>query len=155
MQKVWTNCDMSTYCIWGGPPPHDSAIIFWHIAVCSHFLHTFWLLLKLFWTFPLKFIGFLRWEADFPLVFQCYRWLFCLFSGHFAATWRKCFRTKGWAPYFRNGLNRTGWTPELNRIELVLLILLNELVWTRLVFVFERYGVNWTGFAPILVHELH
>ena len=34
MQKVWTDCDMSKYCIWGA---HDSAIIFWHIVVCSHF----------------------------------------------------------------------------------------------------------------------
>ena len=83
MQKVWTNCDMSKYCIWGGPP-HDSAIIFWHIAVCSHFLHTFCLLLNLFWTFPLKSIGFLGFSwfsidcSMISLAFLLIFWALCL-----------------------------------------------------------------------------
>ena len=53
----------------GGDPPDA---IFWHIAV--FFFHTFCLLLNLFWTFPLKSIGFLR----FQLIF---RWFFNDFSG--------------------------------------------------------------------------
>ena len=50
----------------GGPPPRCN--IFWQI------LHTFCLLFNLFWTFPLKSIGFLR----FQLIF---RWFFNDFSG--------------------------------------------------------------------------
>ena len=97
MQKVWTNCDMSKYyCgIVGGTPPRCN--IFWQI------LHTFCLLFNLFWTFPLKSIGFLR----FQLIF---RWFFNDFSG-FSAYFQDIFdlsiaeiewipHTKGWAPYF-------------------------------------------------------
>ena len=76
MQKVWTNCDMSKYCTWGGVPPHDSAIIVWHIAVCSHFLHTLCVLLNFVRTFPLKYIALLR----SLLIFQWFRWLFCSFA---------------------------------------------------------------------------
>ena len=57
----------------GGSPPHDSAINK-QIVLCSYFLYTFCLLFNLFWTFPLKSIGFLR----FQLIF---RWFFNDFSG--------------------------------------------------------------------------
>ena len=68
-KKVWKNCNMSKYycgIVGGGPPPRCN--IFWQI------LHTFCLLFNLFWTFPLKSIGFLR----FQLIF---RWFFNDFSG--------------------------------------------------------------------------
>ena len=52
----------------GVPPPRFRNNIFWQI------LHTFCLLFNLFWTFPLKSIGFLR----FQLIF---RWFFNDFSG--------------------------------------------------------------------------
>ena len=79
----------------GGPPPRFRNNIFWQI------LHTFCLLFNLFWTFPVKSIGFLR----FQLIF---RWCFNDFSG-FSAYFQDMFdlsiaeiewipHTKGWAP---------------------------------------------------------
>ena len=68
--KVDRKCANSVkkyYCgIVGGTPPRCN--IFWQI------LHTFCLLFNLFWTFPLKSIGFLRFQRIF-------RWFFNDFSG--------------------------------------------------------------------------
>ena len=70
--KVYKKCEQTAICqniiaeSWGGGPPRCN--IFWQI------LHTFCLLFNLFWTFPLKSIGFLR----FQLIF---RWFFNDFSG--------------------------------------------------------------------------
>ena len=61
---------MNKYCIWGGPP---------RCNIFSHFLHTFCLLLNLFWTFHLKPIGFLR----FRLIFHWFFNDFASFSAYF------------------------------------------------------------------------
>ena len=69
--KSVKNCGICQNIIaesWGRTPPRCN------ILTDSAFFHTFCLLLNLFWTFPLKSIGFLR----FQLIF---RWFFNDFSG--------------------------------------------------------------------------
>ena len=71
---------------WGGDPP-PRCNIFWQI------LHTFCLLFNLFWTFPLKSIGFLR----FQLIFRWFFNDFSGFSGYFQAfLHRLCGRPKNY-----------------------------------------------------------
>ena len=57
-------------CGGGGPP---------RCNISSHFLHTFCLLLNLFWTFPLKSSGFLRFQLIFHWLFND----FASFSAYF------------------------------------------------------------------------
>ena len=102
--KVHTKCEKSVkklqyvkiLHLGGVPPPRFRNNIFWQI------LHTFCLLFNLFWTFPLKSIGFLR----FQLIF---RWFFNDFSG-FSAYFQDILQrsiaeiewiphTKGWPPF--------------------------------------------------------
>ena len=93
-QKVCKICEKILH-LGGVPPPRFRNNMFWQI------LHTFCLLFNLFWTFPLKSIGFLR----FQLIF---RWLFKDFTGFSAYSQDILQRsiaeiewiphTKGWPP---------------------------------------------------------
>ena len=73
MQKVWKIEKSVKILHLGGAPPRFRNNMF------SHFLHTFCLLLNLFWTFPLKSIGFLR----FRLIFHWFFNEFASFSAYF------------------------------------------------------------------------
>ena len=79
----------------------------------SHFLHTFCLLLNLFWTFPLKSIGFLRFGLIFPWFFNDFASFFAYFLVSLQGLCPKatCCKSDLWVFPSKRGVFQSPWKP--------------------------------------------